>query len=211
LEEWVEEEDSQKGESEYEEGPEGEGDRTHIGWSIQPRKRVVAKKVLDQLAQVTRHSFRIARVGIPNSEKATMGVQQLNNISGNSFGVVNSVDNLYFKEVARDVGVSLGNDEKQVDQQLDMFRAQELAQMALDRLDKEHKKLRGEEENLQKQVEEDKEDIQEKVAKKRLKGSRERPPTRQAKNANGGQGGGNVGGGIGNKRGRKKKMEEVSK
>jgi hypothetical protein len=28
------------------------------------------------------------------------------------------------------------------------------------------------------------------VAKKRLKGSRERPPTRQAKNANGGQGGG---------------------
>jgi hypothetical protein len=105
LEEWVEEEDSQKGESNNEEGPKGEGDRTHIRWSIQPRKRVVAKKVLDQLAQMTRHSFRIARVGIPNSEKATRGVQQLNNISGNSFGVVNSVDNLTSKRLLEMLGL----------------------------------------------------------------------------------------------------------
>jgi hypothetical protein len=37
--------------------------------------------------------------------------------------ILNLVDNLYFKEVARDVGVRLGNDEKEVDHQLDAFRA----------------------------------------------------------------------------------------
>jgi hypothetical protein len=54
---------------------------------------------------------------------ATRRVQQLNNIVGNSLAILNLVDNLYFKEVARDVGVRLGNDEKEVDHQLDAFRA----------------------------------------------------------------------------------------
>jgi hypothetical protein len=77
--------------------------------------------------------------------------------------------------------------------------------LALDRLDKENKKIGGED-RLQKQGEKGKEDAKGEVIEKKIKGTRVKPPYRQAKNAKGDK----VGGGISKKRGRRRLKKWLS-
>jgi hypothetical protein len=71
----------------------------------------------------TSHSVRLVKDGVPISEKAARRMEELNNISGNSFALLNSVDHNYLNKLAHDSRVVLGECEEEVMQQLDMFKA----------------------------------------------------------------------------------------
>jgi hypothetical protein len=47
------------------------------------------------------------RGGIPISEKGAKRVEGLNNLAGNSFSLLSSVDSSYLKDLAVDIGVGL--------------------------------------------------------------------------------------------------------
>jgi hypothetical protein len=83
----------------------------------------------------TRQSTRITKDHTPICEKAVKRVKELNNISDNTFALFNYVDNNYLYNLAIDFKIGLGDNMEKIDQQLDAFRAQELAQVAIDRLE----------------------------------------------------------------------------
>jgi hypothetical protein len=75
----------------------------------------------------------LARDGVPVIEKAAKRVEDLNDCSSNTFGILNSVDSSYLKSLALDTGIEFGSQEEAIDQQLDYFKVQELAQIALNK------------------------------------------------------------------------------
>jgi hypothetical protein len=89
----------------------GEGKTKEEQKWVQPRKkRATMKRCLNQ-AQPTRHSVRLTRDGMPVIEKATRRVEGLNNCSGNSFGILNSIDSKYLHSLALDAEIDIGTHE----------------------------------------------------------------------------------------------------
>jgi hypothetical protein len=109
-------------------------------WSVPKKKKAIAKKKGFQGQAHTRHSSKIARDGIPISEKAAKRVKRLNNILGNSYAIFNNIDHTYLGNLAKDAGISMGNSEEEIKQQLEVFRAQEPAQLAIDKFEKESRR-----------------------------------------------------------------------
>jgi hypothetical protein len=83
-------------------------------------------------------------------EKATRRVDVLNKCSSNSFDILSTVDSKYLHSLAVDSNISMGDQEEVLIQHLDSFKAQVLAQIALDRLDQQMKKEKEVEMNSRK-------------------------------------------------------------
>jgi hypothetical protein len=66
----------------------------------------------------------------------------LNNFSSNSFEILSNVDFNHLHSLAVDSNISMGDHEEDLNQHLDSFKAQELAQIALDRLEQQIKRKR---------------------------------------------------------------------
>jgi hypothetical protein len=129
----------------HQQDPDSEVEGDHMSheahqWSQPKRKQIVMKKKVRVSAQPTRQSSRIIKDGVSISEKATKRAMELNNILGNSFALFNLVDNKYLQDLAADSDIRLGEIEEDIDQQTDAIRALEIAQIAIEKLDRECKK-----------------------------------------------------------------------
>jgi hypothetical protein len=100
------------------------------GW--QPSKSKKPKKHMkNRVVVASRTSSRISRDGIPIAEKASRRAMERNNISGitskNPFTVLNNTANAALASVISDLDIDIGN----VDEQLDVFKLEELARVAI--------------------------------------------------------------------------------
>jgi hypothetical protein len=118
-------------------------------WSIPKPKRVVMKRKTKVPPQPTRQSARIAKDDIPISEKAAKRVEGLNNLASNSFSLLSSVDSSYLKDLVVDIGVGVAVEGEDFENQLDSCRAQEAAQQAIDRFEKERINILEEKDKLE--------------------------------------------------------------
>jgi hypothetical protein len=109
-------------------------------WSQPKRRKKVIKRSMKTQAMPTRQSARVVKDGVSSGDNASRWVEEPNNISGNSFAILNSVDKNVLSKLVVDVGVQLGNDGEEALQQIDAFRAQELDQMAIDKLEVENRR-----------------------------------------------------------------------
>jgi hypothetical protein len=50
-------------------------------------------------------------------------VEGLNDITGNSFALFSSIDKVYLRDLAKDIGVSVEESEEETDKVLDSFKA----------------------------------------------------------------------------------------
>jgi hypothetical protein len=64
-------------------------------------------------------------------------VEGHNNLVGNSFSLLSSIDSSYLKDLAVDIGVGVAEEVEDFDHQLDSFQAPEATQQAIDRFEKE--------------------------------------------------------------------------
>jgi hypothetical protein len=116
--------------SQHEIATQVSNDQDSVGeqeWSVLKKKKAIVNKRGFQGQAPTRHNSKIARDGIPISEKATKRVEGLKNISGNLYATFNNIDYTYLDNLAMDDEISAGNSEEEIKHQLGVFRAQELA------------------------------------------------------------------------------------
>jgi len=101
------------------------------GWQISSNKKTRKKKPR-QVVVATRANKRMSRDGMPIAEKATSRAIAKTNISGissssNPFTVLNDTPTEFLHAVINDLNIEGEN----VDEQLDVFRAEEIARAAL--------------------------------------------------------------------------------
>jgi hypothetical protein len=96
-----------------------------------PRSKKSKKHKKNKVVVASRTSSRIPRDRIPIAEKATRRVIEKNNISGitsqNPFTILNNSTNDALHSVISDLDIDIEN----VDEQLDVFRLEELARAAI--------------------------------------------------------------------------------
>jgi hypothetical protein len=96
-----------------------------------PRSKKSKKHKKNKVVVASRTSSRIPRDRIPIAEKATRRVIEKNNISGitshNPFTILNNSTNDALHSVISDMDIDIEN----VDEQLDVFRLEELARAAI--------------------------------------------------------------------------------
>jgi hypothetical protein len=92
-------------------------------WSNPRPKKAILNRKTRVPSQPTRQSARIAKDGIPISEKADKRVEGLNNLACTSFSLLSSVDSSYLVEWTVDIGVGVAKDGQNFDHHLDSFQA----------------------------------------------------------------------------------------
>jgi hypothetical protein len=100
------------------------------GWKTS-RSKKSKKHKKNRVVVASRTSSRIPRDGIPIAEKATKRAMEKNNIVGitttNPFTVLNNTSNVALHSVISDLDIDIDN----VEEQLDVFRLEELARAAI--------------------------------------------------------------------------------
>jgi hypothetical protein len=76
---------------------------------VQPRRKSATMKWCLKQSQPTRESARLARDGVPVIEKAAKRVEGLNDFSGHTFGILNSIDSIYLQSLALYVVIEIGS------------------------------------------------------------------------------------------------------
>ncbi|KAG8074928.1 hypothetical protein GUJ93_ZPchr0006g41196 [Zizania palustris] len=108
-----------------------------VGTRKKKSTRVIKKK---PPTVAIRQSARIKHDGIPITVKAQNRADRKNDVSGISqFCVMNSVSNDYLKQIAVDVGIELGGSDSEVDANISLIKAQELAHAQLCALQRKKK------------------------------------------------------------------------
>ena len=99
------------------------------------KKRSVKEGEVKEPAIALRQSNRLLKNkdGLPVQTRAEQRAHKKNDISGtiNSFHVFNSYPNAVLEKIAIDSGVILGDSEKEINQQVNIFKAKELAEAVL--------------------------------------------------------------------------------
>jgi len=101
------------------------------GWQS-PKSKKSKKKNMRQLMVATRTSSRVPRDGIPIATKAANRAKAKNTITGtitttNPFTVLNNASTAFLEKVIIDLDIEVEN----VEEQIDIFRAEELARAAI--------------------------------------------------------------------------------
>jgi hypothetical protein len=105
-------------------------------WTQPRKKRAILKRSLKQNTQPNKQSASLAKDGASLMEKSTKGwrISTTTQVTPLTYLILLT---LGIYKLAMDSKISVGNQEE-IDHQLDLFKAQELAQIAIDKFEKQN-------------------------------------------------------------------------